>query len=199
MTVEQFLTEALQAHKKRMNIFKYVKEGIIFEWTLKKWIITGIFSKEKKMIEKAASWMVLVIGLLVVVQYPYSPIKWGNRVSPVIYIMGNVFFWVIMSLVFNELMFRANKEDRFVKKIIKQYKQKMEFSGQEIVTAAKILRSWEAMTYEKAVKTHGKRIVDVLLMARAIYPFLNSKKQLTLKRLVSIKAIEENREAGWEE
>ncbi|PIR77400.1 MAG: hypothetical protein COU30_02660 [Candidatus Magasanikbacteria bacterium CG10_big_fil_rev_8_21_14_0_10_38_6] len=75
----------------------------------------------------------------------------------------------------------------------------MEFSGQEIVTAAKILRSWEAMTYEKAVKTHGKRIVDVLLMARAIYPFLNSKKQLTLKRLVSIKAIEENREAGWEE
>lgn len=70
----------------------------------------------------------------------------------------------------------------------------LHFSSKDYKEAATALENFKSITYQKAVKKYGERVIDILILARAVmYIGLSDQK---LKRLVSIKSILEDREAG---
>lgn len=70
------------------------------------------------------------------------------------------------------------------------------FAPEAYVAAAKALRDFRPRSLDVAEREYGKEAIDILVMTGVIYTM---PKSSGWKRVVSIKAIEEDREAGDEE
>lgn len=68
------------------------------------------------------------------------------------------------------------------------------FSESDITAAAEALRSWKSTTYARASESYSEQVISLLLVTRVIDEFRGK-----LDRVVSIRAIEEDREAGWDD
>ncbi len=108
-----------------------------------------------------------------------------------------LFLFLFFTLVFTS--FRIFGEDRrFRKKIIRKYKKlhngNIVFSSEQYKKASDSLRIFKPLRPENAYKKYGEDIVDLLILTNGVYLFKGK-----LQRLVSIKSIEEDREAGPED
>lgn len=99
---------------------------------------------------------------------------------------------------------RFHPDSRRQKKVIRTYRAQhpegINFSTQEYEQAATVLCSFQPIAYEKAVTKYGQNIIDLLILAHGIY-FMTEQKNFwrqhtVLHRLVSIRAIETDTEAG---
>lgn len=68
------------------------------------------------------------------------------------------------------------------------------FTDGEYVAAARALQTWEPLYLSAAVKKYSQRVVDLCMLARAVDLYHGK-----VSRVVSLRAIEQDREAGWEE
>jgi hypothetical protein len=85
-------------------------------------------------------------------------------------------------------------DSRFLRKIRKEMKFASEsYTKNNYEEAAQILRKIKPRSYKKQCELYSKKQVDLLLCINAVYPMKG-----LIKRIVSLKAIEEDREAQYQ-
>lgn len=96
----------------------------------------------------------------------------------------------MLLLGFIKIYLNPDEGEKIYKSAYKGYVQLGEFTDEEVGLAAKALKNFKPATYDFAVKKHGKRSVDLLVLASGIYCFDGK-----LKRLISLRALSEDRPA----
>ena len=121
----------------------------------------------------------------------------GNTETNLFKELGFIPGVIIGYLVFNTIvnfLFKRGVKKSFTVKIRKNFSEsKPSISNEEYKEAAEILRNFQPLTYDQAKLKYSDKIIDLLIVTNTL--FVHDGK---LERLVSIEAIEEDREAGWE-
>lgn len=114
-------------------------------------------------------------------------------------IHGIVGTLIILSLfgVLATLTLLFSEDSRFFGKIYKEYLRNecpLHFDKNEYIEAIKLLEALKPTPYLKLLEKHPKRIVDLLILSRAVWCFKGK-----IQRLVSLAAIKEDRSANVED
>lgn len=113
-------------------------------------------------------------------------------------VFANYYVFMVGFFALIALVGIFNSDTRYRRKILRNYKKKMganiTFKADQYAKAAKVLRKFKSIKPEKAYEKYGEDTIELLLLANGI--FLNKGE---FKRLVSIKSIEQDKEAGWED
>ena len=89
----------------------------------------------------------------------------------------------------------CGRGERLFNKTAKFHRKRMSmFEHNDYKKAAEVLEQFRSIKYEKAIEKYGNVVVDILILSNTVYVI--HKK---LKRIVSLNAIRENREAAWED
>lgn len=162
----------------------------------------------KRQLIYVVSGLIAMGGLLFLLFYPFVAFLAFFKILPFSYskFLSSVdsidrfwiFLWIIFFIIF--YFFRVLAKDKKIRrKIWKEYKQKMpdgvEFLPEEYQKAAQILQKFKPVRYKKAIEEYEKKYVDILILSQSVGQ-VKSKK---FERIVSLKSIEEDREAGFEE
>ncbi len=123
----------------------------------------------------------------------------AHRIIPIggdvgVLINCGIYYWIIVLLV--SFVFTIYEWIRGTGNIAAKYiSSDFSFHDDEYNQAAEALEHWKTTKYDIAVQKYGERIVDILVLAEAIYAHKLSKWE----RAVSINAIKVDREAHDDE
>jgi len=201
MKLQDFLKQSAQylnvKTDKREVLIKRIKIAILFPLKLFQIPFLVIFGKKKKWWVRLGN----ILLILLIVAY-LSSLKInkiiGNNTYPdyVNFLINFVIVFFAFGIFFSIAM-AFHPSARFYKKLKKQYQNKMPggifFTQNEYQQATKVLRNFKTTTYKKAAEKYPKKIIDLLILTHALENYKG------LRRIVSIKAIEQDREAGWED
>lgn len=146
-------------------------------------------------------WLVCAYGVFAVSMTIYPLLKglyhadWSNLSAEeklILYISAtSIPLWLYIAY----MLFGISEERKFSAKLKQEYvSSSFEFTVKEYAQAAKALEGFKAASYSAAQAKYGKRVVDLLVLANAVW--MHNEK---LKRLVSVKSIKEDRAANAED
>lgn len=117
----------------------------------------------------------------------------------------NFLLTLLVFVFFLSILLFLYVPNKLFKKTYKKYLKNgsLQFTNEEYKLAADVLEEIKPQPLDEAVREYGERVIDLLvltksvdLMSRRKAPF---KKEVVLQRIVSIKSIEKDTEAGWDE
>lgn len=164
-------------------------------------ILQYIMRDEKslgKRIKDVLGIIVAYSAMVFMAYFIYYVVFQSDTVNPLLLLWSFIIGPYMIVVVFVALLKLTNLSDWWLrKKIITSYNgQPMNtvFSSEDYSQAAEILLNLKPNSYTTHIDTYPKRCVDILILAGAV-----ANIQGKIKRIVSIKAIEKNQEAGWDE
>lgn len=211
MEISTYLEEQIRYYNspvKNLNRPGKLQTLLAIFWTIPKEIVLNFFSKDRKIfkINRLSSFIFIFIITVYgaeLHQYLSQTFQFSFETNRYLQPLKLVYYFAIGSISLIALLliiiFVFGAPERIVnRKIRKNYFKKhpgpLHFTQKQYSEAAKVLRKLEPIEFKKAVGKYGEEVWHLLFFSNVI--FLDRGKW---KRLVSIKAIEEDREAGPED
>lgn len=147
----------------------------------------------RRLIANSVPWLI-ILGVL----YYLTAQELKTEEYPEFYTASMIFLAVICIVLFFIVAGKSifltlfGEETRFRTGVCQRFEEGS--TSRDYAAAAKVLREFKTSSIEQAVDRYGEPIIDLLFLSGGIW--YHNKK---LRRLVSIKSIEENRAAGPED
>lgn len=201
MKLEDFLkqkVESVKPHKIKWDKSFLVLKGIVlFPFTLVKSIKIDFTQKKYGQVFAHILLILMLFGIGLRFEKHYNLLPFNGRfkILEIIILIPIGSLLIFIPLIIFLALYVP--ERKFIKKLLNKHHWKetgkISFKKEEYEKAAEVLRKLEPITYNEAVIKYGETPWEILILASAV--FLNKGKW---KISLSIKAIEEDTEAGWE-
>ncbi len=194
MKIEEFLQNEIEHPAPRLSPMREV-------FTVPFLILQSILNDKGSLLRRIRALLGILIGysaMVFMAFFIYYVVFRSYSLNPLLLLWSFIIGPYMFAVIFVALLKLMNLPDWWLrKKIVNSYNGRpinTVFTSEDYTQAAEILVNLKPNSYTTHINTYPKRCVDILILAGAV-----ANIEGKIKRIVSLKAIEKNQEAGWEE